>query len=265
MPMLNMVRATTSLLIMKRNQKKRMRNRGGSLDCFTSLHHLAEALGNAVDARDSQLYRHSRDVAEVSCVLAHAMGFSREEIDVIHIAGHLHDIGKIGIPDAVLKKQGPLDGEEWRWMRRHPGIGAEIVRPVPALNGPGGVADIILRHHERFDGKGYPDGLGDDQIPRGARIVAVADTLSALLRNRSYRAGCSFDLACAEIRRCSGTQFDPVVVKVLEKNRKKVAGCLDAAEELAVSACSPYEPPSHGLFVPGEMLLQESASLPYVL
>jgi HD-GYP domain-containing protein (c-di-GMP phosphodiesterase class II) len=207
------------------------REEGECLSTCASLHHLAEALGNAVDARDSQLYRHSRDVAEVSCVLAHAMGLSREEIDVIHIAGHLHDIGKIGIPDAVLKKQGPLDGDEWSWIRRHPGIGAEIVRPVPALNGPGGVADIILCHHERFDGKGYPAGLEGDGIPHGARIVAVADTLSALLRNRSYRVGCSFDLACAEIRRCSGSQFDPVVVKVLEKNRQEVARCLAEGDD----------------------------------
>ncbi len=224
MPVLNMV--TVAARRIGKSFGFLPREEGECLSTCASLHHLAEALGNAVDARDSQLYRHSRDVAEVSCVLAHAMGLSREEIDVIHIAGHLHDIGKIGIPDAVLKKQGPLDGEEWNWIRRHPGIGAEIVRPVPALTGPGGVADIILRHHERFDGKGYPDGLGDGQIPRGARIVAVADTLSALLRNRSYRAGCSFDLACAEIRRCSGTQFDPVVVRVLEKNRERVARSL---------------------------------------
>lgn len=224
MPVLNMV--TVAARRARKSFRLLPREEGECLSTYASLHHLAEALGNAVDARDSQLYRHSRDVAEVSCVLAHAMGLSREEIDVIHIAGHLHDIGKIGIPDAVLNKQGPLDDDEWRWIRKHPEIGAEIVRPVPALNAPGGVADIILCHHERFDGKGYPAGLGGNGIPSGARVVAVADTLSALLRNRSYRPGCSFDQACAEVCRCSGSQFDPLVVRVLEKNHEKVARLL---------------------------------------
>lgn len=188
-----------------------------------SLHQLAEALGNAVDARDSQLFRHSRDVAEVACILARALGFSPGAIGDIHIAGHLHDIGKIGIPDAVLCKKGPLDDMEWRWMRRHPEIGADIVRPVQALNGAGGVTDIILCHHERFDGTGYPRRLCGDSIPPGARVIAVADTLSALLSDRSYRRGCSFETALDEILRCSGAQFDPGVVLALERNREMVA------------------------------------------
>jgi len=194
-------------------------------DCLsgcTSLHHLAEALGNAVDARDTSLFRHSRDVAVVACILANEMGFSNSAIQMIDIAGHLHDIGKIGIPDAVLNKRGPLDADEWGWIQQHPEIGAEIVRPVPALNVTGGVADIILSHHERFDGTGYPRRLRGDAIPLGARLMAVADTLSALLSDRSYRRGCSFDEAMAEIRRCSGAQFDPAVVYALEKNRTKV-------------------------------------------
>ncbi len=197
----------------------------GSRDCLaecTSLHHLAEALGNAVDARDSQLFRHSRDVAEVACILARALGFSHDAVNDIHIAGHLHDIGKIGIPDEVLNKKGPLDDREWRWMKCHPEIGAEIVRPVPALNAAGGVADIILCHHERFDGTGYPRRLSGDAIPPGARIVAVADALSALMSDRSYRCGCSFEAAIGEILRCSGTQFDPGVVHSLELVQEEV-------------------------------------------
>ena len=187
-----------------------------------TLHQFAEALGNAVDARDPQLYNHSRDVAETGRILASKMGFSSDETELIHIAGHLHDIGKIGIPDMVLKKQGALDKNEWQWMRRHPEIGAEIVRPVPSFNTPGGVADIILGHHEQYDGSGYPQGLRAEAITVGARIVAVADTLSALLRDRPYRQGCTFDEAFAEINRCSGTQFDPAVVRVLERNRREV-------------------------------------------
>lgn len=230
--------------------------------CFATcspLHQLAEALGNAVDARDPLLYRHSRDVAEVACLLACAMGRAPEEIDIIHIAGHLHDIGKLGVPDAVLNKQGALDEEEWRWVRRHPEIGAEIVRPVPGLNRPGGVADIILHHHERFDGKGYPRGLAAGAIPPGARIVAVADTLSALLRNRSYRSGCSFADACAEIRRCSGSQFDPAVVVILDRNREAVARLLADAESSGGTAAVPLRSPSRLPFARGEPLLHGSA------
>lgn len=189
--------------------------------CLT-LHQFAEALGNAVDARDPQLYNHSHDVAETGRILAAAMGLSPAEAELIHIAGHLHDIGKIGIPDEVLKKRGALNENEWRWMRRHPEIGAGIVRPVPAFNIAGGVADIILGHHEHNDGSGYPQGLRGKAIPLGARIVAVADALSALLRDRPYRRGCSFEESIAEIGRCSGAQFDPAVVWALEKMRDEV-------------------------------------------
>ncbi len=194
-----------------------------------SLHQFAEALGNAVDARDPQLYNHSRDVAETARLLADGMGLSPTDTELVHIAGHLHDIGKIGIPDTVLNKQGTLDRGDWLWMERHPEIGAEIVRPVPAFNAPGGVADIILSHHERYDGNGYPGRLRKEAIPLGARIVAVADTLSALLRDRPYRDGCSFDEALAEIVRCAGTQFDPVVVRKLIAIRDRARDALQAS------------------------------------
>lgn len=202
--------------------------------CLT-LHQFAEALGNAVDARDPQLYNHSRDVAETGRILALGIGFSHTGAELIHVAGHLHDIGKIGIPDAVLNKRGVLDENEWNWMKRHPEIGAAIVRPVPVFNDAGGVADIILSHHERYDGSGYPQGLRGKEIPFGARIVAVADTLSALLRDRPYRKGCSFEKALAEIRLCASTQFDPDVVHVLEDKQHEVREMLLAAETPVLS------------------------------
>ncbi|WP_333654136.1 HD-GYP domain-containing protein [Dissulfurispira sp.] len=182
-------------------------------DCLT-LHQLSESLGNAVDAKDRLTHNHSQYVAVISYLIALAMGFNAKQADVIHIAGHLHDIGKIGIPDSVLKKTGSFTEQDWEWMRRHPEIGAKIVSPVKFFKSNGGVREIVLYHHERYDGMGYPHNLQGSDIPIGARIVAVADTLSALIQDRPYRKGRDFDAAVEEIRRGSGSQFDPVVVRV---------------------------------------------------
>jgi putative nucleotidyltransferase with HDIG domain len=186
------------------------------------LHQFAEALGNAVDARDSDTFNHSWEVAELSRQIAEALGLSGSQVETVHLAGHLHDIGKIGTPDAILRKQGGLSPEEWILMKRHPEIGADIIRPIEAFASRGGVTDMVLFHHERFDGTGYPRGLEGNLIPLGARIIAVADTLSALLQNRPYRSGTSFESALAEIRRCAGTQFDPAVVRPLESIVRQV-------------------------------------------
>ena len=180
----------------------------------TIIHQMAESLGNAIDAKDPHTSLHSAEVAEIARALALSMGVSPAEADVIHVAGHLHDIGKIGVPDSVLRKQGPLTTAEWSSIRQHPESGAAILRPVQELNSLG-VVDMVLHHHERYDGKGYPARLAGSQIPLGARIIAVADSLSAILQNRPYREARDFDAAVAEIRRCSGTQFDPRVVEGL--------------------------------------------------
>ncbi len=191
------------------------------IEGLDQLHQFAESLGNAVDARDTTTYNHSWEVAEVARMLARALGLSPEQAETVHVAGHLHDIGKIGMPDAILKKPGRLTDEEWRLMKHHPEVGTDIVRPIEAFCSRGGVADMILCHHERFDGKGYPLGLMGEDIPLGARIIAVADTLSALLQDRPYRSGTCFEAAMAEIRRCAGTQFDPIVVIALESISKE--------------------------------------------
>jgi putative nucleotidyltransferase with HDIG domain len=180
------------------------------------LHQFAESLGNAVDARDSDTFHHSWEVAELSRQIAEALGLPERLVETVHLAGHLHDIGKIGIPDSILRKQGGLSEEEWTLMKRHPDIGADIIRPIEAFASRGGVTDMVLFHHERFDGTGYPRGLEGHLIPLGARIIAVADTLSALLQNRPYRRETSFEAALTEIRRCAGTQFDPAIVLALE-------------------------------------------------
>lgn len=190
----------------------------GCNDCHVPMHQLARSLGNAVDAKDPTTSNHSEDVARASELLARLLGLSEKCVDTIHLAAHLHDIGKIGIPDAILKKPGRLNDDEMHQIRLHPEIGARIIEPIISFGDPAGVADIILHHHERFDGKGYPHGLTGDAIPLGARIVAVADTLSAMLQNRHYRCGTSFEKAVEEIVRCSGSQFDPEVSLAMYNN-----------------------------------------------
>jgi HD-GYP domain-containing protein (c-di-GMP phosphodiesterase class II) len=183
----------------------------------TILHQFAESLGNAIDAKDPHTSMHSDEVAQISHALALTLGMAPREADIIHVAGHLHDIGKIGVPDMVLRKQEPLNTMEWQAIRKHPEAGADIIRPVKALKSLG-VVDMVHHHHERYDGKGYPSKLAGMQIPVGARIIALADSLSAMLQNRPYRKARTFESAHAEIIRCSGTQFDPRVVEAFRKS-----------------------------------------------
>jgi HD-GYP domain-containing protein (c-di-GMP phosphodiesterase class II) len=187
----------------------------------TILHQFAESLGFAIDAKDRNTRAHSDEVARVSSELALGMGLSPAQAQIIHVAGHLHDIGKIGVPDAVLGKCGALTPCEWEAVRRHPQAGADILRPVAALNNLG-IVDMVLHHHERFDGAGYPHGLRGVAIPLGARIIALADTLSAMLQDRPYRGARSFGCAHDEIIRCSGSQFDPRVVEAFRHSADRL-------------------------------------------
>ncbi|QGY40008.1 HD domain-containing protein [Pseudodesulfovibrio cashew] len=197
-----------------------------SLAVTTILHQFAESLGNAIDAKDPHTSRHSDEVAQVAHILALTMGLTPKEADIIHVAGHLHDIGKIGVPDAVLMKRGPLTTTEWRTIRKHPEAGAAIIRPVTGLARLG-IVDMVLHHHERYDGKGYPHGLRGTTIPQGARIIAVADSLSAMMQDRPYRRAMSFATALEEIIRNSGTQFDPRVVEALRRSGETVRGIME--------------------------------------
>ncbi len=191
------------------------------------LHQFAESLGNAIDAKDAHTRSHSEEVALVAFMLAQAMGLSPADADRVHVSGHLHDIGKIGVPDAVLLKAGSLTPEEWEHMRAHPVIGARIVSPVADLADEG-VAAMILHHHERWDGRGYPHSLRGEAIPLGARIIALADSLSAMLQHRPYRPAMRFEQAEAELLRCSGSQFDPAVVRAFVTVRDELYQALSA-------------------------------------
>ncbi len=159
--------------------------------------------------REPDLLEHSTDVMALARGVARRLGLPIEERDVVARAAELHDIGKMAIPDAILNKPGPLDDREWRFMRRHTIIGEDILNVAPALQP---VAALVRASHERWDGKGYPDGTAGDAIPQGARIVAVCDAFSAMVQERPYQAGLSVSEAVNEIERCAGTNFDPAVV-----------------------------------------------------
>lgn len=184
-------------------------------EVFFTVHLIAAFMGNVIDARIPFTASHSRQVADLSRCLAIKAGFSTRQAEIIHIAGHMHDIGKIGIPDEILCKKGPLTDSEWKLMWLHPVIGARIAAPLKFLGGVTGISRLILHHHERFDGKGYPDGLKADKIPPGARVLALADSFSTMLEDRPHRARLPLSQTMDQIRQGSGTKFDPDLSAIL--------------------------------------------------
>jgi diguanylate cyclase (GGDEF)-like protein/PAS domain S-box-containing protein len=173
---------------------------------------MAEALVTLVEARDQVTGRHSQQVADLVFQLALALGWPASEAQMLTLAGKLHDVGKIAIPDAVLQKPGALTQEEWALIRIHPMVGADVVSHIPALRP---LAPVIRAHHERWDGQGYPDRLAGEAIPLGARILMVVDAYLAMSIDRPYRKAYAPAVALRELQRCAGSQFDPQVVEAL--------------------------------------------------
>ncbi len=171
----------------------------------------AASLARAVDARDAYTGSHSERVADLAARLAAQLGVDREQVELTRLAGSLHDLGKLAIPEEILRKPGPLSETERLVLERHPQIGFRMLESL----GVDPVADWVLHHHERWDGSGYPDGLPGDEIPLGARIIFVADAYDAMTSDRVYRDRLSDDEAIAELERCAGSQFDPDIVAAL--------------------------------------------------
>ncbi len=188
---------------------------------FVDLHDVIEILITTLDARDPYTYGHSWRVAEISVLIAKNMNISSHEIETIHLAAHLHDIGKIGVSDVILHKSGDLTREEFLLMQRHPVIGYNIVKRIRMFEH---ISEVILHHHERFDGLGYPEGLKGEDIPLGSRIIAVADGFDAITSDRPYRRKLSMKKAFSEINRHPGEQYDPLIVKRFNEILSSVPG-----------------------------------------
>jgi HD-GYP domain-containing protein (c-di-GMP phosphodiesterase class II) len=167
---------------------------------------LLHSLTSAVDAKDAYTCGHSERVALLSKLLAKEAGLTDHEVERIYMAGLLHDVGKIGVPEAVLQKPGRLTSEEFEQMKKHPAIGARILHDVKQIQD---IIPGVLHHHERYDGRGYPDGLSGQNIPMMGRIICLADCFDAMTSTRTYRKALPLEVTLADLRRCSGTQFDP--------------------------------------------------------
>lgn len=170
---------------------------------------LLGTLSAMIDADDQYTYNHTWFVVKYARALAEELGLPPEEVETIRRAAMVHDIGKIGVPDDIIGKSSPLSDEEYNRVKRHPVIGGEI---IGRMRGFQALVPLVRNHHERWDGSGYPDGLKGDEIPMGARVIALADAFEAMLTDRPYRRTKSFNETVAEIVRCSETQFDPQVV-----------------------------------------------------
>jgi len=168
------------------------------------------ALTASIDAKDRYTCGHSRRVAHLTRQLAHAVGMDEHTIERMHIAGLVHDVGKIGVPEAVLLKPGRLTDDEFAWIRRHPEMGHRILKDIPQLRD---ILPGVLHHHESWDGRGYPHGLKGEGIPLVARLICLADAFDAMSSTRTYRSALSRPDVLREIERCAGRQFDPTLAR----------------------------------------------------
>lgn len=176
---------------------------------FCSIHELIEVLIAAIEEKDPYTRGHSDRVADFTSFICEKMQLPFEERNQIHMAAHLHDLGKIYVPDYILNKAGKLNTEEWLEIKKHPETGSRILEKVSGFDH---IAQIVKCHHERWDGFGYPNGLSGNIIPLGARIIALSDAVDAMLSVRPYRQALSMETCVEELEKGSGSQFDPSLV-----------------------------------------------------
>lgn len=184
------------------------------IDLWDTYSEIAQALSTAIDARDPYTHGHSVRVSEYSALLSKELELNDEQTEFLKYVGLLHDVGKVGLSDGILKKQGPFTYEEYEEMKKHAAIGADIIKVMRFL---GRGEEWVRYHHERWDGSGFPSGLKGEEIPLGARIIACADAFDAMTTDRPYKEKMSYAEAKQELIRCAGTQFDPKVVKAMIK------------------------------------------------
>lgn len=197
----------------------RMSTEPANGDSQKTTYDVLDSLVTAIDNKDHYTRQHSEDVTQYALLLAEALGYSGETHNAIRVAGLLHDVGKIGVPDAVLRKPGKLTEDEYTIMKSHVTLSALIIHGLPRLPD---ILDAVAHHHERWDGKGYPRGLSGEEIPLLGRIMAIADAFSAMTLSRPYRIALPFDQALAEIENGIGTQFDPNLATVfIEEMRSR--------------------------------------------
>ncbi|MCQ2242400.1 HD-GYP domain-containing protein [Treponema sp.] len=178
-------------------------------------HEIIDCIVSALDAKDPYTAGHSERVSDMAVVVCNLLKMKEEDVQAVHIAAHLHDIGKIGIPDSILLKEEKLTDDEWQKLKKHPEIGAEILSKSHHLSR---LKDIVLHHHERFDGKGYPSGLKGNEIPLGARIIAICDSIDAITSNRCYRKAHDFEFCRQEIEKNLGIMYDPDIGRLVLDN-----------------------------------------------
>ena len=181
---------------------------------MTTYHDLLASVIAALEAKDHFTADHSLRVSDMTERTCEKLGLTPKQTDVIHMAAHVHDIGKIGLPNHILSKPGSLTPDEWEKVKEHPRIGADILNKTAGLSE---IAEIVLHHHERWDGKGYPDGLKREAIPLGSRIIAVCDSIDAMMSDRPYHQVFDAKACRQEILENSGKMYDPQIVSTVLK------------------------------------------------
>ncbi len=204
------------------------------MQVLSQFHDLILCIISALEARDPYTSHHSSRVAEMTEKICELIGLDEEEKEIYHIAAHLHDVGKIGIRDSVLLKEGKLDDEEWEMMKSHSIQGYNILMNASSFEV---VAGVVRSHHERYDGKGYPDGLKGESIPLGARIIAIADSIDAMVSDRPYRKGMDTNICKEQIEKNIGIMYDPSIARqviahwdeVLKSRENESNSCINPA------------------------------------